>query len=85
MLVLALTQRHPLVLMDDTVARAEARRLGIPARGTLGVLVHAYRQHHLSLHEVEYLIEELAESPDIWISAALCWRILAELRNESNQ
>lgn len=38
-LVLAQTLSNPLVLLDDEVARAEARRLGLCVRGTVGVLV----------------------------------------------
>jgi uncharacterized protein len=82
-LALALVKPRPLVLMDDAAARSEARRLGIPARGTLGILVQAYRQQQLALNEVEFLIEELAERPDIWISQALCQQVLDELRREA--
>ena len=48
-LALARTLKDPLVLLDDEVARAEARRLKLRVRGTLGVLVHAYREGLLSL------------------------------------
>jgi predicted nucleic acid-binding protein len=42
--VLALAQSlaDPLVLLDDKVARAEARRLKLRLCGTLGILVRAY-------------------------------------------
>jgi uncharacterized protein len=83
-LALALAQPRPLVLMDDTAARSEARRLGIPARGTLGILVQAYRHQQLTLNEVEFLIEELAERPDIWISRTLCQQVLDELRRDTH-
>lgn len=43
-LALAQTLADPLVLLDDEVARAEARRLELRVRGTLGVLVQAYRR-----------------------------------------
>ena len=43
-LALAQTLADPLVLLDDEVARAEARRLKLRVRGTLGILVHAYRR-----------------------------------------
>jgi predicted nucleic acid-binding protein len=71
--------------MDDSTARTEARRLGITARGTLGILVQSYRHQHLGLSETEFLIEELAERPDIWISEMLCRQVLAELRGEAKQ
>ncbi len=81
--VLALAAAHPdpEVLMDDAAARAEARRMGLRVRGTLGVIVQAYRQAHLSLEQTEFLVEQIAERPDIWISAQLCHRMLALLHD----
>lgn len=79
--VLALAQSlsAALVLLDDEVARAEARRLKLPVRGTLGVLVQAYRQKHLSRPQLELLFQEIGLRPDIWISAKLCRQILDSL------
>jgi predicted nucleic acid-binding protein len=68
------------VLLDDEVARSEARRLGLQVCGTLGVLVRAYHRRLLSLEQVELLIREIAVRPDIWISARLCTQVLAALR-----
>jgi uncharacterized protein len=79
---LALTLRDVLVLVDDEDARTEARRLGLPIRGTLGVLVAAHRRGLLTLPEIELLINELSARPDIWISARLCAGILKSLRSE---
>lgn len=78
-LALALTNTNSLALLDDEVARKEARRLGIRLRGTLGVLVEAYRHGHLSFAQIELLLLEIAARPDIWISAHLCQEILAQL------
>jgi len=78
-LALAQTLADPLVLLDDEVARAEARRLRLRLRGTLGILVHAYRKNLLSLGRAELLIREIAARPDIWISARLCEQVLASL------
>lgn len=79
--VLALAQSlaDPLVLLDDEVARAEARRLNLALCGTLGVLVRAHRAGLLSLDQVELLIHEIAARPDIWIAAKLCEQVLASL------
>jgi len=79
--VLALAQSlaDPLVLLDDEVARAEARRLNLRLCGTLGILVRAYRQSLLSFDQVELLIREIAARPDIWIAAGLCEQVLASL------
>ncbi|MBN1656959.1 MAG: DUF3368 domain-containing protein [Anaerolineae bacterium] len=79
--VLALAQSFPdpLVLLDDEVARTEARRLGLDLCGTLGILVRAYRAGLLSLDQVELLIHEIAARPDIWIATRLCEQVMASL------
>lgn len=64
------------VLIDDDVARREARRLSIEVKGTLGVLVQAFRRKLLSLDETELLIQQIAARPDIWIGARLCEGVL---------
>jgi predicted nucleic acid-binding protein len=84
-LALAQTLTDPLVLLDDEVARAEARRLKLRLRGTLGILVHAYRKGLLSFGQVELLIREVAARPDIWIGARLCEQVLALLRQSEEQ
>ena len=78
---LALTLKDVLVLVDDEDARTEARRLGLPVRGTLGALIKAYRRSLLTLPEVELLINEIAARPDIWIGADLCAQVLKSLRS----
>ncbi len=75
-LVLATGDPSALVLIDDDLARREARRLSIEVKGTLGVLVQAYRQKHLSLEETELLLLQIAARPDIWIGARLCEGVL---------
>jgi predicted nucleic acid-binding protein len=79
--VLALAQSlpDPLVLLDDEVARAEARRLKLRLCGTLGILLRAHRQGLLAFDQAELLIREVADRPDIWIAARLCEQVLASL------
>jgi predicted nucleic acid-binding protein len=84
-LALARTLSGVLVLLDDEVARAEARRLKLRLRGTLGILVQGYRQGLLSLPQVELLIREIGARPDIWIAAKLCDQVLASLRGTGTQ
>ena len=79
-LALAQTIRYPLVLLDDEVARSEARRLGLQLRGTLGILVQACHEKILSLVQTELLIHEISTRRDIWISSKLCEQMLSELR-----
>jgi hypothetical protein len=81
-LALAQTLDDPLILMDDEIAREEARRLGFRVRGTLGVVVQAYRQQLLTFDQAELLIQEIAARPDIWISARLCEQVLDALRRK---
>jgi len=75
-LALAQTLAEPLVLLDDETARAEARRVGLHVRGTLGVLAQAHRQGLLSFPQLELLINEIAARPDIWIATRLCEQVL---------
>jgi predicted nucleic acid-binding protein len=76
----ALTLPDVLVLADDEDARTEARRLALPVRGTLGVLIAAYHRNLLTHSETELLLNEIAVRPDIWISASLCAQVLRSLR-----
>lgn len=81
-LAYALTLKDVLVLVDDEDARSEARRLRLPVRGTIGVLLEGYRRALLTLAEIELLFNEISARPDIWISANLCNRVLQMLRSE---
>lgn len=81
LLALAQTLTDSLVLLDDEVARAEARRLQLQVRGTLGILVQAYRARLLTFDHIELLIQEIAARSDIWISAKLCEQVLASFRS----
>ncbi len=72
--------KHPLVLLDDEVARSEARRVNLRVRGTSGVLAQAYREQILTLAQTELLIGKISARRDIWISAKLCEQVLASLQ-----
>ncbi len=74
-----LSDSEPLVLLDDEVARTEARRLNLRVRGTLGVLVEAYQQKLLLFNQINFLFQEIAERQDIWISDKLCQQVLKAL------
>lgn len=83
-LALAQTLTGPLVLLDDEIARAEARRLELRVRGTLGVLVQAFRRGLLSLPQIELLLNEIAARPDIWIGSKFCSQVLRSLRESDD-
>jgi predicted nucleic acid-binding protein len=82
--LLTLAQSFPraevLVLLDDELARTEARRLGLPVKGTVGILVQAFQAGLLSLDEVELLLLEIAARPDLWISEKLCREVMNQLK-----
>ncbi len=80
-LALARTLADPLVLLDDEVARAEARRLKLRVRGTLGIIVQAYRHQLLTFTQVELLIQEIAVRSDIWIGFKLCEQVLKKIHD----
>lgn len=47
-LVLAQATAAPLVIIDDLMARAQARELGLRCTGTLGVILRAKREHRIA-------------------------------------
>jgi len=77
LLTLAQSVPNPLVLIDDEIARSEARQLRV--HGTLGILVQAYQQGLLSLPQVKLLFQEIGARTDIWIAAKLCQQVLNSL------
>ena len=70
------------VLMDDYLAREEAMHLGLRVKGTVGVIIHAYRQGIIGLKEVELAFQTIIDRPDIWIAAAFVRRVWEALRAE---
>jgi uncharacterized protein len=78
----SLSGAEVLVLLDDELARAEARRLGFQVKGTVGILVQAFRAGLLSIGEAELLLLEIAARPDLWISETLCLQVIERLRQE---
>jgi len=71
------------VLIDNEHARKAAREVGLPLKGTVGLLLEAWRQGYLSLQAFELLIQEIKQRPDLWISAQLCDRALEQARQEA--
>lgn len=78
-LALGRATQGSLILLDDALARREARRMDLHAQGTLGVLVEAYRRCRLTQSELALLLDEIAARPDIWIRASLCGQVLENL------
>jgi predicted nucleic acid-binding protein len=65
-----------LLLMDEELGRMEARQRGLTVRGSLGVLVTAYDQGIVAADQLRLYFEQITSRNDIWISPALCRRVL---------
>ena len=70
--------------MDDMLAREQAKRLGMIVKGTLGVIVTAYRQEFFSLDELRIIFDTIIKRNDIWIAEGLCRSVLDRLTNSNN-
>ena len=79
-LYLAIRDKFDLILLDDFVAREEAKKLGLSIKGTLGVIIQAYREGYINLDMVEEIIQAIIARDDIWISDELCFKVLYELK-----
>ncbi len=79
---LSIQESGSLILLDDLKAREEAKRLGLIVKGTLGLLVQAYREDLISSAEVNAFMETIITHDDIWISADLCREVLKRINIE---
>jgi len=77
---LGLKESPDWVLMDDLLAREEAERLGLKAKGTLGIIAEAYRQGLMTISEVELIFQAVVAREDIWISEGLVHRVWVDLQ-----
>ena len=84
-IVLGQQQAADWVLIDNEHARKAARQVGLPLKGTVGLLLEAWRRGYLVLPTFELLIQEIKNRPDIWISEQLCDHALRQARQEAAQ
>ncbi len=68
-----------LLLIDEERGRKAARQRGVTVRGTLGVLVQAYRSGLITADQLRFYFGQIEERTDIWISPAICRRLLHEV------
>ena len=68
-----------LLLIDEERGRQEARRRGVTVRGTLGVLIQAYHSGLITADQLRFYFGQIVERMDIWISPALCRRLLQKV------
>lgn len=83
-IILAQQLKADAVLIDNRHARVAARRLGLPVKRTIGILLTAFRQKQLTLREFEWLIELIKSRPEFWISDNLCDQALAVAKQEAD-
>jgi predicted nucleic acid-binding protein len=72
---------HSRLLTDDTAARMAAKALGIPANGTLGVILRALRLGSLNKNQTINLLEAIPASSSLHIKRALLAEIINDVRN----
>jgi predicted nucleic acid-binding protein len=77
-LALALRQEATL-LIDEGRGRQVAFQLGVPVRGTCGILIQAYRSGLITADQLRLYFGQIEERTDIWISPALVRRLLREV------
>lgn len=84
-ILLALQDNPDWVIIDNAHARRAARQLGLPLKGTVGILLDAFRQKYLSLQEFELIIANIKAHPSYWISERLCDQALVQARQEAKE
>jgi predicted nucleic acid-binding protein len=81
-LALAVNMGSPLVLIDEAEGRQAARSHGLTVRGSLGILIEAYRKDLVGENQLRLAVAEIVRRQDIWISPALAERVLREVLDQ---
>lgn len=79
-LQLALREQADWVLIDDLLARQTAHHLGLKVKGTLGVIVAAFRAGLLSGKDCEFLLQAILQDDDIWIDEGLVRQVQQDIQ-----
>jgi uncharacterized protein len=82
-IALARQQQADWVLIDNAHARSAAHSANVQCKGTIGILLQAFRAQLLTLTDFELLIHEIKRQPALWIGEALCDEALATARREA--
>lgn len=77
---LALQRASDWLLVDDSLAREAASALGLRVKGTLGILVQAYRVGLLTVEQRNIAFQTILDRDDIWLDPLLVERAWTELR-----
>lgn len=78
---LALLVGADLALIDDAAARDVAHHYHLCVKGTLGVIVEAFKRSIVVRGEAMVMVEQLKHRKDIWISNHLCEFALDQLKD----
>ena len=76
---LCVEHRNSLLLTDDTAARLAAKSLGIPAHGTVGLLIRAIRRQTRTKPEVVALMRDIPSRTTLHIRRGLLDSLIAEV------
>jgi len=82
-IALARLENADWVLIDNAHARRAAHDANIRCKGTISILLQAFREKRLTLADFELLIHEIKRQPALWISERLCDEALATAKRES--
>ncbi len=77
--------KNALLLMDEEAGRVVARKYGLKVKGSLGVLIQAYRNEFISFEQLQLYFKQISNRKDIWISSQLCQRLLERLQQNNLQ
>lgn len=72
--------KNGLLLMDEELGRAIAREQGLKVKGSLGILIEAYRKKLITLDQLRFYFIQIGNRNDIWISYKLCEKLLKSLK-----
>jgi hypothetical protein len=71
--------KSALLLMDEELGRAIAREQGLKVKGSLGILIEAYRKKMINFEQLRFYFIQIGNRNDIWISSKLCEKLLKSI------
>ena len=75
--VLALAHRikAKIVFTDDLEIREVAKLIGLTPAGTMGILIRAYRENHLSIKKLDVALDNLLSKSSLYITEELILQV----------